>query len=143
MRHRKAGRKLGRKSSHREALLCNLLNALVKNERIETTLGRAKELKRVADKAVTLAKKNTQASITQLSKVVKSEREVVIAKLLNDLAPRFAQREGGYTRIIKLGFRRGDAAPTAVVEYLKADEQPKAKTKKKAEPAPVAEEKAE
>ena len=150
MRHRKVGRKLNRNSSHREAMLCNLLNSLVKSERIQTTLMRAKELQKIADKAVTLAKKNTAASITQLSKLVKSDREEVITKLLKELGPRFAAREGGYTRIIKLGFRRGDAAPTALIEYLGADESVKKKAKKatpkaeaKAAEAPVAEVKAE
>lgn len=132
MRHRKAGRKLNRDSSHREAMLCNMLNSLVKNERIQTTFGRAKELQKIADKAVTLAKKNTTASITQLTKIVKSDREEVIAKLLKEIGPRFASRAGGYTRIIKVGFRRGDAAPTVIIEYLGADEQPsKSKAKKK------------
>ena len=146
MRHKKAGRKLNRNSSHREAMICNLLNSLVKSERIQTTLIRAKELQKVADKAITLAKKNTTASITQLSKLVKSDREEVITKLLKELGPRFANREGGYTRIIKLGFRRGDAAPTALIEYLGADESVKKKAKKaapkaetKAPEAPVAE----
>jgi len=150
MRHRKVGRKLNRNSSHREAMLCNLLNSLVKSERIQTTLMRAKELQKIADKAVTLAKKNTAASITQLSKLVKSDREEVITKLLKELGPRFATREGGYTRIIKLGFRRGDAAPTALIEYLGADESVKKKAKKaapkaeaKAAEAPAAEVKAE
>ena len=139
MRHKKVGRKLNRNSSHREAMLCNLLNSLVKSERIQTTLIRAKELQKVADKAITLAKKNTAASITQLSKLVKSDREIVITKLLKELGPRFANREGGYTRIIKLGFRRGDAAPTAYIEYLSADES----VKKKAKKAPKAEAPAE
>lgn len=142
MRHKKAGRRLNRNSSHREAMLCNLLNSLVKSERIQTTLMRAKELQKVADKAITLAKKNTAASITQLSKLVKSDREIVITKLLKELGPRFSAREGGYTRIVKLGFRRGDAAPTAIIEYLSADESVKKKAKKaapKAAEAPKAE----
>jgi large subunit ribosomal protein L17 len=122
MRHRKSGRRLNRDSSHREAMLCNLLNSLVKSERIQTTVGRAKELQKIADKAVTLAKKNTTASISQLTKMVKSDREEVITKLLREIGPRFAERNGGYTRVVKLGFRRGDAAPTAIIEYLKADE---------------------
>lgn len=131
MRHRKAGRKLNRDSSHREAMLCNLLNSLVKSERIQTTFGRAKELQKIADKAVTLAKKNTTASICQLTKIVKSDREEVISKLLKEIGPRFAERNGGYTRIVKLGFRRGDAAPTALIEYLKADETTAKKKAKK------------
>lgn len=122
MRHRKSGRRLNRDSSHREAMLCNLLNSLVKSERIQTTVGRAKELQKIADKAVTLAKKNTTASISQLTKMVKTDREEVITKLLREIGPRFAERNGGYTRVVKLGFRRGDAAPTAIIEYLKAEE---------------------
>lgn len=122
MRHRKSGRKLNRDSAHREAMLCNMLNSLVKSERIQTTFGRAKELQKIADKAVTLAKKNTTASISQLTKMVKSDREEVISKLLREIGPRFAERKGGYTRIVKVGFRRGDAAPTVIIEYLKAEE---------------------
>jgi large subunit ribosomal protein L17 len=149
MRHRKAGRKLNRNSSHREAMLCNLLNSLVKSERLHTTVGKAKELQKIADKAVTLAKKNTAASISQLTKIVKTEREIVITKLLKELGPRFEKREGGYTRILKTGFRRGDAAPTVIIEYLGADEslikKPKKKKSKKIETpevkaAPVVEE---
>lgn len=132
MRHRKAGRKLNRNSSHREAMLCNMLNSLVKSERIQTTFGRAKELQKIADKAVTLAKKNTIASISQLTKIVKSDREIVISKLLKEIGPRFAERNGGYTRILKVGYRRGDAAPIVIIEYLSADEPAKKKTKKKA-----------
>lgn len=132
MRHRKAGRRLNRNSSHREAMLCNMLNSLVKSERITTTLGRAKELQKLADKAVTLAKKNTSASITSLTRMVKTEREIVITKLLKELGPRFQDRNGGYTRVIKLGFRRGDGAATAIVEYLKDDEKVTPKKKKKA-----------
>jgi len=131
MRHRKSGRRLNRDSAHREAMLCNLLNSLVKSERIQTTFGRAKELQKIADKAVTLAKKNTTASISQLTKMVKSDREEVIAKLLKEIGPRFAERNGGYTRVVKLGFRRGDAAPTAIVEYLRAEETAKKKAKKR------------
>lgn len=131
MRHRKSGRRLNRDSAHREAMLCNLLNSLVKSERIQTTFGRAKELQKIADKAVTLAKKNTTASISQLTKMVKSDREEVIAKLLKEIGPRFAERNGGYTRVVKLGFRRGDAAPTAIVEYLRAEETTKKKAKKR------------
>jgi large subunit ribosomal protein L17 len=118
MRHKKAGRKLGRNSTQREALMLGLLNSIVKYERVKTTVTRAKELRIIAERVVTLAKKNTQASITQLTKYIKSERELLITKLLKELAPRFAARNGGYTRIIKVGARRGDAAPTAIIEYL-------------------------
>jgi large subunit ribosomal protein L17 len=123
MRHRKSGRRLSRGSAHRAAMLSNMLVSLVKSERIVTTLGRAKELSKLADKAVTLAKKNTQASITKLTSLVRNEREIVIDKLLKELAPRFKNRNGGYTRVLKYGFRRGDGAPTAIIEYLPADEK--------------------
>ncbi len=118
MRHRNKGKRLGRESSHRNAMMTNLLISLVKHERLTTTLVRAKELSILADKIITLAKKNTQASIVELTKYIKSEREIVIPKLVNELAPRFSARAGGYTRVVKLGYRRGDAAPTAVIEYL-------------------------
>ncbi len=123
MRHRKSGRRLSRGSAHRAAMLSNMLISLVKHERIITTLGRAKELSKLADRAVTLAKKNTHASINKLSSLVRTEREIVIDKLLKELAPRFEKRNGGYTRVLKYGFRRGDGAPTAIIEYLPADEK--------------------
>ncbi len=121
MRHRKSGRRLNRKSSHREAMMTNLLLSLVKHERIVTTLGRAKELRIIAEKVITLAKKKTPAAHIQLSKFIKAEREENIKKLVNELAPRFADRNGGYTRIIKYGFRKGDGAPTAIIEYIGAE----------------------
>ena len=123
MRHKKSGRRLSRGSAHRAAMLSNMLGSLVKHERIITTLGKAKELSKLADKAVTLAKKNTTASITKLSSLVRNEREIVIDKLLKNLGPRFKNRNGGYTRVLKYGFRRGDGAPTAIIEYLPADEK--------------------
>ena len=118
MRHRKDNRKLSRPTAHREALLTNLLQSLVKHGRITTTLARAKELKRLADRVITIAKRRTHAAYVQLTKYIKAERETLIPKLMEDLAPKFEGRKGGYTRLIKLGFRRGDSAPTAIIEYL-------------------------
>ncbi len=141
MRHKKDGRRLGRPSDHRDAMIHNLLNSLVKHERITTTLTRAKELRRVADKVITLAKKNTAATLAELTKFIKSEREELIKKLVEELAPRFAARKGGYTRIIKLGSRRGDAAPTAIIEYLSEDVKKEEKKVEAAEVKPAAEEK--
>jgi large subunit ribosomal protein L17 len=118
MRHKKDNKRLGRPTAHREAMLTNLLQSLVKHGRITTTLVRAKELQRLADRIVTIAKRRTAAAYAQLTKYIKSERELLIPKLMEEIAPKFAERKGGYTRVVKLGFRRGDAAPTAIIEYL-------------------------
>jgi len=118
MRHKKDNKRLGRPTAHREAMLTNLLQSLIKHGRITTTLVRAKELQRLADRIVTIAKRRTQAAYVQLTKYIKSERETLIPKLMEEIAPKFAERKGGYTRVVKLGFRRGDAAPTAIIEYL-------------------------
>ncbi len=139
MRHRKSGRRLNRNSAHRSAMLSNLLVSLVKHERITTTLGRAKELRIIADKVITLAKRNTSASVTSISRFVRANREEVITKLTKELAPRFADRNGGYTRIIKLGVRRGDGAETAIIEYIPDDEfvSSSRKSQPKVEAVPV------
>lgn len=118
MRHKKDNKRLGRPTEHREAMLTNLLQSLIKHGRITTTLVRAKELQRLADRVVTIAKKRSHAAYVQLTKYIKSEREILIPKLMEEIAPKFAERNGGYTRVVKLGFRRGDAAPTAIIEYL-------------------------
>lgn len=118
MRHKKDNKRLGRPTEHREAMLTNLLQSLIKHGRITTTLVRAKELQRLADRVVTIAKKRSHAAYVQLTKYIKSERELLIPKLMEEIAPKFADRKGGYTRVVKLGFRRGDAAPTAIIEYL-------------------------
>ena len=116
MKHRVAGRKLGRRSSHRLALLRNLATALFERERIKTTLMKAKELRPFAEKLVTMAKKETLHARRQVLRHV-HDRDVV-AKLFETLSARFAQRPGGYTRIIKLGPRRGDAAEMAIIELV-------------------------
>ena len=116
MRHLKQGRKLGRTTAHRKALLRNLATALFEHERIITTEPKAKELRRVADKLVTLGKRGTLHARRQALQVVHSN--AVVQKLFNEIAPRFAGRQGGYTRILRLGYRPGDAAAMAVIELV-------------------------
>lgn len=116
MRHRFAHRLLGRTSAHRRALFRNLVTSLVEHGRIETTLPKAKELRSIADKMITIAKKGDLAARRQVLAYVKSEDAV--KKLFDVLAKRFVARPGGYTRIIKNNFRPGDQAPTAFIEYL-------------------------
>jgi large subunit ribosomal protein L17 len=116
MRHLKRGRKLGRTTAHRKALLRNLATALLEHERIITTEPKAKELRRVADRLVTLGKRGSLHARRQALQVVQSN--AVVQKLFNDIAPRFAERQGGYTRILRLGYRSGDAAAMAVIELV-------------------------
>ena len=118
MRHLKQGRKLGRTTAHRKALLRNLATALLEHERIVTTEPKAKELRRVADKLVTLGKRGDLHARRQALQVVRSN--AVVRKLFNDIAPRFAERQGGYTRVLRLGYRPGDAAAMAVIELVDA-----------------------
>jgi large subunit ribosomal protein L17 len=118
MRHLKQGRKLGRTTAHRKALLRNLATALFEHERIVTTEPKAKELRRIADKLVTLGKRGNLHARRQALQVVRSN--AVVRKLFNEVAPRFAGRQGGYTRILRLGYRPGDAAAMAVIELVDA-----------------------
>jgi len=133
MRHRKAGLKLNRTSSHRKAMFRNMVTSLFKHERIRTTDVKAKELRRWADNLITLAKRGDLHARRQALAIVR-EKEVV-HKLFEEAAQRYGSVSGGYTRIVKLGRRRGDAAPISLVELL-TPEPPK-KKKKKAK-APVA-----
>jgi large subunit ribosomal protein L17 len=116
MRHGKDHRKLGRNPSHRKALLKNLLNALILHERIHTTLAKAKELRRIADRAITLGKKDTTHARRMLFAILVDKKNC--AKVFDVLSKRFEGRNGGYTRIVKTGFRPGDAAEMAIIEYL-------------------------
>jgi len=119
MRHRRQGRKLNRTATHRTALFANLASALIKHEQIVTTLPKAKELRRVADRLVTLAKKgDLHARRLALSRL---RDEAMVAKLFGTLGPRYAARPGGYTRVLKAGFRYGDSAPMAVIEFVDRD----------------------
>ncbi|MBD1576353.1 MULTISPECIES: 50S ribosomal protein L17 [Vibrio] len=116
MRHRKSGRQLNRNSSHRKAMFSNMACSLVRHEVIKTTLPKAKELRRVVEPLITLAKSDSVAN-RRLAFARTRDNEVV-AKLFTELGPRFASRQGGYTRILKCGFRTGDKAPMAYIELV-------------------------
>ena len=121
MRHRHGLRKLNRTSAHREAMLRNMCNALLRHELIKTTLPKAKELRRVVEPIITLGKKPSLAN-RRLAFDRLRDREMVV-KVFDELGPRFAARNGGYLRILKYGFRVGDNAPMALVELLDRPEQ--------------------
>ena len=116
MRHRKSGRQLNRNSSHRQAMFRNLVSALVSHEIIKTTLPKAKELRRVVEPLITLAKEDSVAN--HRLAFARTRNIETVAKLFNELGPRFVQRAGGYTRILKCGFRAGDNAPMAYIELV-------------------------
>ena len=116
MRHHKSGRALGRNSSHRKAMFANMTVSLITHEQIRTTLPKAKELRRVAEPLITLAKKPSVAN-RRLAYSRLRDRKAV-SKLFDELAPRFLDRPGGYTRILKSGYRSGDNAPMAYVQLL-------------------------
>ncbi len=119
MRHRNAFRKLNRTATHRSALFASLASALIKHEQIVTTLPKAKDLRRVADRLITLAKKgDLHARRLAFARI---RDEAMVAKLFNTLGPRYAERPGGYTRVMKAGFRYGDSAPMAVIELVDRD----------------------
>ena len=122
MRHRQSNRKLNRTSSHRLALLRNLSNALLKHEAIVTTLPKAKELRRVVEPMITLGKKPSLSNRRLAFNRLRDRDNVV--KLFDDLGPRFMSRPGGYVRILKYGFRKGDNAPMALVELVDRPETP-------------------
>lgn len=139
MRHLKAGRKFGRNSAHRKALFRNLVTALIVRERIRTTLAKAKELRSKVEKTITLGKKGTLHARRLAFRTV-SEKEA-LQKLFGPIAERFATRNGGYTRIIKIGNRLGDDAPMAFIELVEAEgakEKPAAKAKGSKEGQPKA-----
>ena len=116
MRHRKSGVKLNRTSSHRKAMFRNMVTSLLKCTRIKTTEAKAKELRKLADKMITLAKRGDLHARRQALSVIR-EKDVV-HQLFNDAAEKFGNRQGGYTRIIKLGLRAGDAAPMTMIELI-------------------------
>ena len=121
MRHRHGLRKLNRTSSHREAMLRNMCNSLLRHEVIKTTLPKAKELRRVVEPLITLGKKPSLAN-RRLAFDRLRDREMVV-QIFNDLGPRYANRNGGYLRILKYGFRVGDNAPMAYIELMGRPEQ--------------------
>lgn len=116
MNHNKSYRKLGRRADHRKAMLKNLTISLVREEKLETTVTRAKELRKFLDRMVTLGKKGTLADRRRAFAFLRDEEAV--AKLFNDLAPRYVERNGGYTRIIKTSVRRGDSAELAIIALV-------------------------
>ena len=119
MRHRMHGRKLNRTSSHRQAMLANMAMALVKHEQITTTLPKAKELRPYVEKLVTLGKRGDLHARRLL--IAKIGDHATASKLIDVLAPRYAERPGGYVRVLKAGFRQGDNAPMAVIEFVDRD----------------------
>jgi len=119
MRHRRAGRKLNRTASHRRALFANMAAALIKHEQVITTLPKAKELRRVTDRLITLAKRgNLHSRRLAVSRI---RDEAMVKKLFDVLGPRYKERPGGYTRVLRAGYRYGDSAPMAVIELVDRD----------------------
>ncbi|MBM3514389.1 MAG: 50S ribosomal protein L17 [Alphaproteobacteria bacterium] len=140
MRHRLKGRKLNRTKGHRRALFANLANALFKHEQIKTTLPKAKDLRSYAEKMITTAKKGSLHARRLLSARLRDD--AIVKKLIETLAPRYKDRKGGYTRVLKAGFRHGDAAPMALIELVDRDPAAKGldsgpKPEVKAEDAPA------
>ena len=136
MRHRKGYKKLGRGPAHRRATLRNLVTNLLERERITTTLVRAKALQPLAEKMITLGKRDTLHARRQAAAFLL--HPPVVKKLFSTLAPRFADRPGGYTRIVRAGWRRGDAGDVAIIELLGSELKPKVKKEKKAKAEPAA-----
>ena len=116
MRHNKIGRKLGRKTAHRKALMSNLASALITHKKIKTTDAKAKELRMYIEPLVTFAKKGDLHSRRQVLKKIKHKS--IVRELFDNIGPTFSNRNGGYTRIIKLGFRDNDCAPISMIEFV-------------------------
>ena len=136
MRHGKLGRRLGRDSGHRQAMFSNMAAALIKHEQIVTTLAKAKDLKRVIDKDITLAKRGDLNSRRLAASRLRDED--MAKKLFDTLAPRYKNRAGGYSRVLKAGFRYGDSAPRAVIELVDRDTSVKGKEDRERHEAEVA-----
>ena len=132
MRHGVSKRKFNRKSSHRQAMLANLAQSLFEHGQIKTTLPKAKDLRAVAEKLITKAKKGDLHSRREVLKVI--NKKDVVAKLFDEIAISFKNRDGGYTRVLKAGVRLGDAAPMAIISLVEEEVAPKAKKAKKAAP---------
>jgi len=132
MRHRHAGRKLGRTTAHREMMMRNLVTSLLLYEKIITTAAKAKELRSVAEKMVTLAKRDDLQARRQAAEVLNDEK--ALKKLFDSIGGRYRDRSGGYTRITKLDYRMGDGAPLAAIEFIGAEPAPEAKGEKAAGP---------
>ncbi|MGE4350624.1 MAG: 50S ribosomal protein L17 [Bdellovibrionales bacterium] len=123
MRHKMSGRKLNRTSSHRKAMFANMAAALIKHEQIKTTLPKAKDLRPIVERLITLGKKGGLANRRQAFAMLRDD--AVVAKLFSILADRYKDRNGGYTRVLKAGFRYGDAAPVAFIEFVDRDVEAK------------------
>ncbi len=136
MRHRKSGRKLGRNTSHRKAMMRNMVTSLFDHEKIKTTDVRAKELRKIAEKLITLAKRGDLHARRQVMQVVMDRK--VATKLFERIAPRYLERSGGYTRIIKLGHRSGDNAALSLIELVEEEFTAKPKKSKPAKEEAVA-----
>lgn len=132
MRHNKAGRRLGRTTSHRIAMFRNMVTSFFEHERITTTDSKAKELRSIAEKMITLGKRGDLHALRQAASYIRDKK--VVTKLFSTIAPRYSERDGGYTRIVKLGIRPGDNAPLSVIELV---EEQVTKKVKKAKPAKV------
>ncbi len=129
MRHRRAGNKLGRTSSHREAMMRNMVTSFLKEEKVITTDSKAKLLKSTADKMITLAKRGDLHARRQAAMVMRDRS--VAKKLFDEISPRYKDRQGGYTRIVKIGNRVGDSAAISVVELVSRPEEKTSKSRKK------------
>jgi len=139
MRHRKATVRLNRNASHRKAMFRNMVTSLLREERVETTVPKAKECRRIAERMITFAKRGDLHARRQVARVVRDSD--VVKKLFDEIGPRFSERPGGYTRILKTGFRAGDNAPLSILELVERsggtskdakaakEEKPKAKAK--------------
>jgi large subunit ribosomal protein L17 len=134
MRHNNAGRRLGRKTSHREAMFRNMVTSLLTHEKITTTDAKAKEIRSVAEKMITLGKRGDLHAQRQAASYIREKS--VVTKLFSTIAPRFKDRPGGYTRIVKLGIRQGDTAPISLIELVEEEMKPK-KAPAKATKAPA------
>jgi len=139
MRHNKSGRRLGRNSSHRAAMMRNMVTSILEHEKITTTDARAKELRKVVDRMITLGKRGDLHARRQATKVLRDRN--VVGKLFELIGPRYKDRPGGYTRIIKLGHRLGDKAPQVIIELVEEEFAPRARKAMAAEEtaAPVEE----
>src|ERR671922_1399711 len=128
MRHNRAGRRLGRTTSHRIAMFRNMVTSFLNHEKITTTDAKAKELRSIAEKMITLGKRGDLHAMRQAAAYIRDKK--VVTKLFSTIAPRFKERDGGYTRIVKLGIRPGDNAPLSVIELVEEQMEQKAPKQK-------------
>ena len=132
MRHGKSGRRLGRTTSHREAMFRNLVTSFLTYEKITTTDAKAKEIRSVAEKMITLGKRGDLHSLRQAASYIREKS--IVTKLFSTIAPRYKDRPGGYTRIVKLGIRQGDAAPVSIIELVEEEMKPRKISKQPVKP---------